>query len=60
MQPLENVWASLVAWTLGLLSAKEKGYVLDIDSTVVERCGAQEGALQGYTPRRRGGMTVDG
>jgi len=30
---------------------------LDIDSTVVERFGEQEGALQGYNPRKRGGMT---
>ena len=56
-QSREDAWASLVSWTLGLLPAREAGYVLDIDSTVVERCGEQEGALQGYNPRKRGGMT---
>jgi hypothetical protein len=56
-QAREDAWASLVSWTLGLLPAREHGYILDIDSTVVERCGEQEGALQGYNPRKRGGVT---
>jgi hypothetical protein len=44
-------------WTLRLLPPRPEGYVLDVDSTVVERCGEQEGALQGYNPRKRGGVT---
>lgn len=56
-QAREDAWASLVTWTLGLLPARAEGYILDIDSTVVERCGEQEGALQGYNPRKRGGVT---
>jgi hypothetical protein len=56
-QAREDAWASLVSWTLRLLPPRPEGYVLDVDSTVVERCGEQEGALQGYNPRKRGGVT---
>jgi hypothetical protein len=44
-------------WTLRLLPPRPEGYVLDVDSTVVERCGEQEGALQRYNPRKRGSVT---
>jgi len=42
---------------LRLLPERPLGYILDVDSTVVERFGEREGALQGYNPRKRGGMT---
>ena len=42
---------------LALLPAREAGYTLDLDSTVLERFGEQEGVLPGYNPRRHGRPT---
>jgi len=52
-----HFWETVTAWTLARLPVRPEGYTLDIDSTVVERFGEQEGALCGYNPRRRGGPT---
>lgn len=52
-----HFWETVVAWTLDRLPARREGYTLDIDSTVVERYGEQDGAICGYNPRRRGGPT---
>lgn len=52
-----HFWETLTAWTLARLPERPQGYTLDIDSTVVERFGEQEGARPGYNPRRRGGPT---
>jgi Transposase DDE domain group 1 len=53
----EDVFAALTRWTLDLLPAQETGYTLDLDSTVLERFGEQEGVLPGYNPRRHGRPT---
>jgi hypothetical protein len=47
---------SEVLWSLvsRLLSSPSLGYVLDLDSTVFERYGAQEGSLKGHNPRKHG------
>jgi hypothetical protein len=52
-----HFWETVTAWTLDRLPARPLGYTLDIDSTVIERFGEQDGALCGYNPRRRGGPT---
>ena len=44
-------------WALGLLPPAPQGYTLDLDSTVLERFGEQEGVLPGYNPRRHGRPT---
>ena len=36
------------------LRAPELGAVLDLDSTVFERYGHQQGSLKGYNPRKHG------
>ena len=36
------------------LPSRPEGYSLDLDSTVFERHGQQQGALKGYNPRKRG------
>ncbi len=41
-------------WCLDRLPARSTGYTLDLDSSVFERAGTQEGALKGYHPRKRG------
>ena len=53
----EDVFAALTRWALGLLAPQESGYTLDLDSTVLERFGEQEGVLPGYNPRRHGRPT---
>lgn len=53
----EDVFFSLGRWALGLLAPVAKGYTLDLDSTVLERFGEQEGVLPGYNPRRHGRPT---
>jgi hypothetical protein len=44
----------LFAWCLARLPERPTGYTLDLDSSVFERYGAQEGALKGYNPKKRG------
>ena len=44
-QARTHFWETVTAWTLERLPARPEGYTLDIDSTVVERFGEQEGSL---------------
>ena len=46
----EPLWA----WQLSRLPQRAGGYSLDLDSTVFERYGEQEGAKRGYNPRKHG------
>lgn len=46
----EPLWT----WSLDRLPARSQGYTLDLDSSVFERYGTQEGALKGYNPKKRG------
>src|SRR5579883_3668717 len=46
----EPLWA----WQLERLPQREAGYSLDLDSTVFERYGRQEGARKGYNPKKHG------
>lgn len=46
----EPLWA----WQLARLPKREGGYSLDLDSTVFERYGKQQGAKKGYNPRKPG------
>ena len=48
----EAVMDSLYRWLFGQLSLN--GLTLDLDSTVMTRYGAQEGAARGYNPAKRG------
>ena len=56
-QMREDVFYGLGRWALGLLPPAPQGYTLDLDSTVLERFGEQEGVLPGYNPRRHGRPT---
>lgn len=49
----EFYWA-MWAWQLGRLRRPVEGYSMDLDSTVFERYGRQEGALKGHNPRKHG------
>lgn len=56
-QMREDVFYALTRWALCILPARETGYTMDLDSTVLERFGEQEGVLPGYNPRRHGRPT---
>lgn len=47
-------YSGLRKWELERLPRRPEGYSLDLDSTVFERHGQQQGALKGYNPRKRG------
>jgi len=49
---VEAFFPPLTRWLLGRVPAQETA--LDLDSTVFERYGRQEGARKGYNPRRPG------
>jgi hypothetical protein len=46
----EPLWA----WQLARVPKRAGGYSLDLDSTVFERYGEQEGVKKGYNPKKRG------
>jgi hypothetical protein len=46
----EPLWG----WQLARLPQREGGYSLDLDSTVFERYGKQEGVKKGYNPKKPG------
>ena len=49
-----RMYEPLWAWQLARLPKREGGYSLDLDSTVFERYGQQEGAKKGYNPKKHG------
>jgi hypothetical protein len=51
---VEAFWRPLWKWSLGKLTVRSEGFHLDLDSTVLQRSGQQEGAAKGYNPNRPG------
>ena len=49
-----RMYEPLWAWQLARLPQRAAGYSLDLDSTVFERYGEQEGVKRGYNPRKPG------
>jgi len=49
-----RLYEPLWAWQVRRLPKRAKGYSLDLDSTVFERYGEQEGVKKGYNPRKPG------
>jgi hypothetical protein len=49
-----ETFTPLFAECLARLPHRREGYTLDLDSSVFERYGTQEGALKGYNPKKRG------
>jgi hypothetical protein len=49
-----RMYEPLWAWQVQRLARREDGYSLDLDSTVFERYGQQEGARKGYNPKKHG------
>lgn len=56
MASIQTFWRPLWIWLLGHLgpAIAVAGYSLDLDSTILQRSGKQEGAAKGYNPGRPG------
>lgn len=52
---IEQFWRPVWSWLLERLPRRD--YTLDLDSSVFERFGEQQGATRGYNPGRRGGRS---
>lgn len=51
---VEAFWRPIWKWSLEKLVPCAEGFHLDLDSTVLQRSGQQEGAAKGYNPTRPG------
>ena len=51
---IQSFWRPMWLWLLGMVSCPSGGFSLDLDSTVFQRAGRQQGAAKGYNPRRPG------
>src|SRR5215475_1688053 len=54
MGQVQRLYEPLAEWQMQRLPKREEGYTLDLDSTVLERYGQQEGSLKGHNPRKHG------
>jgi hypothetical protein len=54
MKEVEGFFSQLWQWLIQRLPSRSEGYSLDLDSTVFERYGSQEGSRRGYNPRKPG------
>lgn len=54
---IEAFWRPLWRWLLPFFTAPPEGFSLDLDSTVFQRSGEQQGAAKGYNPQRPGRKT---
>jgi len=54
MGDVHRLFDPLAEWQMERLPVRNDGYSLDLDSTVFERYGQQEGSLKGHNPRKHG------
>ncbi len=54
MGEVQRLYEPLAQWQMQRLPQRPEGYTLDLDSTVFERYGKQEGSLKGHNPRKHG------
>jgi hypothetical protein len=54
MGQVHELFDPLFQWQMERLPRRSEGYSLDLDSTVFQRYGKQEGVLKGHNPRKRG------
>ena len=54
MGQVQRLFEPLAEWQMRRLPPRHQGYTLDLDSTVFERYGKQEGSLKGHNPRKHG------
>jgi hypothetical protein len=58
MGEVQRFFEPMTEWQMQRLPLRREGYILDMDSTVFERYGKQEGSLKGHNPRRHGRPSV--
>jgi hypothetical protein len=51
MGNVQRLFEPLAQWQMERVPLRSEGYTLDLDSTVFERYGRQEGSLKGHNPR---------
>jgi hypothetical protein len=51
---VHQLYSRLTEWQILRLPERAQGYSMDLDSTVFERYGQQQGALKGYNPKKHG------
>ena len=54
MGQVQRFYEPMAEWLMQRLPQRLEGYALDLDSTVFERYGKQEGSLKGHNPRKHG------
>ena len=54
MGDVQRLYEPLGEWPMARLPLRPDGYTLDLDSTVFERYGQQEGSWKGHNPRKHG------
>src|SRR3954468_15481349 len=54
MGNVQRLFEPLAQWQMERVPLRSEGYTLDLDSTVFERYGRQEGSLKGHNPRKHG------
>ena len=54
MGNVERLFAPLTEWQMQRVAVRAEGYSLDLDFTIFERYGQQEGSLKGHNPRKHG------
>ena len=54
MGDVHRLFDPLSEWMMERLPVRTEGYTLDLDSTVFQRYGRQEGSLKGHNPRKHG------
>jgi hypothetical protein len=54
MGDVHRLFDPLAEWQMERLPSRSDGYSLDLDSTVFERYGQQEGSRKGHNPRKHG------
>lgn len=57
MVETQRFFEPMTEWQMERLPRRPEGYSLDLDSTVLERHGEQEGTRKGYNPRRPGRLS---
>ncbi|MFB3828224.1 MAG: transposase [Bryobacteraceae bacterium] len=51
---MQRLYEPLAEWQMQRLPLRPNGYALDLDSTVFERSGQQQGSLKGHNPGKHG------
>jgi hypothetical protein len=57
MGQVQRLYEPMTEWQMQRLPLRAEGYTLDLDSTVFERYGKQEGSLKGHNPRKHGHLS---